>query len=80
MESWLEGMGPHSAGIRTTVSPYLGLHIYLDSTACLFDHDQIPGSIRSSGHCRQETSVLLSHYQPLGVCFQHLNKPPIYST
>ena len=40
LESWLEGMGPHSAGIGTNASPYLGLNICLDSTACLFDHDQ----------------------------------------
>ena len=40
LESWLEGMGPHSAGTGTTASPYLGLHICLDSIARLFDHDQ----------------------------------------
>ena len=34
------GHGPHSASIGTTASPYLGLHICLNSIACLFDHDQ----------------------------------------
>ena len=69
VESWLEGMGPHSAGIGTTASPYLGLHTCLDSIACLFDHDQFSGSICPSGHCSHEMSVLLSQHQSVGVCF-----------
>ena len=70
LESWLEGMGPHSAGIGTTATPYLGLHICLDSIARLFDHDQ--GLLVLQGTAvklSQKTSVLLSHYQPVGVCF-----------
>ena len=63
----VEGMGPHSAGIMTTASADLGFHICLDPFACLFD--QFPGSIHPSGYCSRGTSVLLSHYQPVGVWF-----------
>ena len=58
VELWLEGMGPHSAGIETTASPYLGLHFCLDFVACLVDHDQGLSVRQALGHCTAVKSRL----------------------